>query len=290
MREFIILTDSSCDLPVQLAQELDIEAIPLTVVVDGKTYQNYLDEREIDCKTFYRLVREGKQAMTSAANVDFFMQGMKPYLEEGRDILYIAFSSGLSSTYHASTIAAAELSASYPEAKILTVDSLCASMGQGLLVYLAAQEKRKGKTLEEVRDFVESTKLNLCHWFTVDDLNHLKRGGRVSAAAALLGTTLNIKPILHVDNEGHLIPMGKVRGRKNSIKKLLEHMRDIATSSEEQTIFISHGDCIEDAELLADMIRSQMSVKEIVIGYVGPVIGAHSGPGTLALFFLGTQR
>lgn len=290
MGEYVIITDSSCDLPAMLAKELEVEAAPLSVVLKGEVFRNFLDEREIEIKDFYQSLREGNQGTTSAVNVDAFLQLMEPYLMQGKDILYLGFSSGLSATYHSSTIAASELGAKYPDAKILTVDTLCASMGQGLIVYLAVQEKRKGKTLEEVRDYVERIKLNLCHWFTVDDLNHLKRGGRISAAAALLGSTLNIKPILHVNNEGHLIPVSKVRGRKHSIKKLVEQMMELGTELEGQTVFISHGDCAEDAQQLADMIQAQTPVKEVVVGYIGPVIGAHSGPGTLALFFLGKHR
>lgn len=290
MREFVIITDSSCDLPNELAKELEVEAVPLTVMIDGKTYRNYLDESEIKTETYYQYLREGKHVTTSAVNVDAFLKVMEHYLREGKDILYLGFSSGLSATYHSSTIAASDLRIKYPDAKIMTADTLCASLGQGMIVSLAVQQKRKGRTIEEVRDYVEGIKLNLCHWFTVDDLNHLKRGGRISAAAALLGSTLNIKPILHVDDEGHLIPVSKVRGRKNSINKLLEQMIETGMDLDGQTVFISHGACLEDAQLLADMIQSKLPVKEVVIGYVGPVIGAHSGPGTLALFFLGKKR
>jgi DegV family protein with EDD domain len=284
------MTDSSCDLPAGLAKELELEVIPLTVVLDGKTYRNYLDEREITCKRFYEILREGKQGTTSAVNVDEFLQVMKGQLEQGKDILYLGFSSGLSATYQAAVIAAEELRASYPDATIVTVDTLCASMGQGMLVYLAVQEKRKGKSLDEVRDFVEARKLKLAHWVTVDDLNHLKRGGRISSAAALLGSTLNIKPIIHVDNEGRLNSVGKVRGRKNSMKKLLDEMIETGVDLDGQTVFLSHSDCLEDAQQLAQMIKDALPVKEVIIGYIGPVIGSHTGPGTLALFFLAKTR
>jgi len=290
MREYVIMTDSSCDLPHQMAKSLEVEVTPLTMILNGETFRNYLDEREIQTETLYRMLREGKEATTSAVNADEFIQTMEPYLQQGKDILALAFSSGLSATCQATTIAAEELRAKYPDREILTVDTLSASMGQGLIVYLAVQEKRKGKSMEEVRDYVESIKLKMIHWFTVDDLNYLKRGGRISPAAALLGSTLNIKPIMHVDNEGHLIPTGKVRGRRHAIKKLADYFAESAISPEEQTVFISHGACLEDAELLASEIRQRARVKEIVIGYVGPVIGAHSGPGTLALFFLGEHR
>lgn len=290
MREYVILTDSSCDLPSELATRLGLEVVPLTVLLDGKTFRNYLDEREISAADFYAQIKAGKSATTSAVNVDEFTQAMESFLQAGKDVLYLGFSSGLSATYQASTIAAEDLAAKYPEAKVLTVDTLCASMGQGLLVYLAAQAKQDGKGIEEVRDYVESIRLNLAHYFTVDDLHHLKRGGRISTAAAILGSTLQIKPILHVNDEGRLIPIGKVRGRKQAIKKLAEHLMELGTDLEGQSIFISHGNCLEEAELLASMIREQTPVKEVILSFVGPVIGAHSGPGTIALFFLGKHR
>ena len=288
MSDFVLMTDSSCDLTPAMAEELELTVVPLSVLIDGKSYVNYLDEREITFSKCYSLLREGKQAVTAACNVDQFVTCMEPLLQEGKDILYLGFSSGLSSTYNAGAMAAQELGEKYPERKVLSVDTLCASMGQGLMVYLAAQEKAKGKSIEEVRDYVEATKLQLCHWFTVDDLNHLKRGGRVSAVSAALGTVLNIKPVLHVDDEGHLIFMEKVRGRKQSIKRLAEMMEKTGTDLKDQVIFISHGDCMDDVNYLISLIQDK--VKEIRVSYVGPVIGAHSGPGTLALFFLGTQR
>ncbi len=290
MRDYVIATDSSCDLSQEMVDELGVLVMPLTVMMEDKSYHNYLDGREIGFSEFYDSLRAGKPATTSAVNVDEFCKALEVPLGEGKDVLYLGFSSGLSATYHSGTLAAEDLRNDFPEASILTVDTLSASMGQGLLIYLAAQEKRRGKTIEEVRDYVEGLKLHIAHWFTVDDLNHLKRGGRISAAAALLGSTLNIKPILHVDNEGHLIPVGKVRGRKNSLKSLLDKLVETGVELAEQSIFISHGDSREDAELLAEMIRGALPVKEIVINYIGPVIGTHSGPGTIALFFLAKQR
>ena len=218
------------------------------------------------------------------------MQAMEPHLQAGEDILYLGFSSALSGTYNAGAVAAQQLAEKYPERKLYAVDTLSASMGQGLLVYLTVQQKRAGATIEQARDYAEAQKLHLCHWFAVDDLNHLHRGGRVSATPAVLGTVLNIKPVLHMDNEGGLIFMEKVRGRRNSIKRMLEKMRETAIEPEKQIVFMSHGDCLEDAEYLAGRIREEWGVKDVVINYVGPVIGAHSGPGTLALFFLGTER
>lgn len=290
MKDYIIVTDSSCDLTPALAEEAQIVVIPLHLTMEGKEYKNYLDGGEIDSSAFYAKLRDGVTASTSAVNPEVFTESFEKILKDGKDVLYLGFSSGLSSTFHASTIAAEDLTSKYPDSKIYCVDTLAASLGQGLLVYLAAEKKKDGATIEEVRDFVEQNKLHLCHWFTVDDLNHLKRGGRVSATTALVGTMLNIKPILHVDDEGHLINVGKVRGRKASIESMLTHMKESAVNPSDQTVFISHGDCEEDALTLKRMVEKEFSPKRIEINTIGPVIGAHSGPGTLALFFLGDKR
>ena len=218
------------------------------------------------------------------------MEAFEHVVAAGNDVLYLGFSSGLSGTYNAGAVAAAELSEKYPDRKIFAVDTLCASLGQGLIVYSAAKMSENGAAIEEVRDFVENNKLNLCHWFTVDDLFFLKRGGRVSAATAVMGTMLSIKPVMHVDNAGKLINVEKARGRKAAIEALLRNMRDSHTDIKDQPVFISHGDCLEDAQYLADRIKEEFGVEVAVIDYVGPVIGAHSGPGTLALFFYGKQR
>ena len=290
MADYVIITDSSCDLPNDLAKELGVMVLPLSYHLNGVDYYNYLDERDMSINEFYRHIRAGEPCTTSAVNVDAYKSAIEPLLQQGKDILDIAFSSGLSATYNSGKIACDELSEKYPDRKVYTVDTLAASLGQGLLVYLAAQQKRAGKSIDEVRDWLEENKLHLCHWFTVDDLNHLKRGGRISGTAALFGTMLNIKPILHVDDEGHLIPMGKVRGRRASLDALAQHMEETAIDPASQTVFISHGDCLEDAEYLAAEIKRRMGVQKFVIGYIGPVIGTHSGPGTIALFFLGTKR
>ena len=291
MRDYVILTDSCCDLSAEMAAELGVEVLPLSLQMGDRTYRNYLDGREIGFHEFYERIRSGELATTSAVNVGEFEEKMREILKTGKDILSISFSSALSTTYQSSVIAAEELKDEFPDAKILTVDSLCASLGQGLFVYLCAQEQKKGKTIDEVKTFAEETKGRVCHWFTVDDLNHLKRGGRINAATALFGTMLAIKPVMHVDDEGHLIPLEKVRGRKKSLKALVDHMEQTATSPvADQTVFISHGDCIEDAEYVADLVKERFGVTDILINYVDPVIGAHSGPGTMALFFLGSER
>lgn len=288
MKDYIILTDSCCDLSAGMAAELELSVLPLSFVMEGREYFNYLDNRDIAPGDFYSRLRGGTLGTTSAINVAVFTEAMTALVEQGKDVLCIAFSSGLSTTYQSACIAAGDVEAAHPGSKVLVCDSRAASLGQGLLVYLAVQEKRKGRSLEEVRDFVEERKDHIDHWFTVDDLNHLKRGGRVSAAAALLGTMLQMKPVLHVDDAGHLIPVSKVRGRKASIKALLDQMDQLV--EDPSVVFISHGDCEEDARSLAASIQEKYKVDKLVINYVGPVIGNHSGPGTLALFFQGKHK
>lgn len=290
MSDFVIMTDSSCDLPAALAEQMELTVLPLYVDIDGQKYTNYLDEREISFRDFYAKLRTKCPAKTSAVNMNDFMGPMEALLRDGRDVLYIGFSSGLSGTYSAGAMAAKELSEKYPERKIYAVDSLCASLGQGLLIYHAWQEKQKGADIDAVRDFTEDNKLHLCHWFTIDDLMFLKRGGRVSGATAIVGSMLGIKPVMHVDNEGHLIKVDIARGRKASIKALADRAGELGVDLSNQTIFISHGDCVEEANYLGDIMRSRFGVKDVVINHVGPVIGAHSGPGTIALFFLGRER
>ncbi len=290
MSEYILFTDSSCDLPQSMVEEMQLAVQPLTVYLDGKPYKNYPDQRELSYEKFYEMLPNCKEVKTSAVNQHDFMESFEPYLKEGKDLLYLGFSSGLSGTYSASAMAAAELSEKYPDRKIFTVDTLCASLGEGMLVYLAWLQKKAGKTIEEVRDYVENIKLKQCHWFTVNDLFHLKRGGRVSGATALIGSMLGIKPVMHVDNEGHLVATGKVRGRKASIRALVDEMKKLAIKPEEQVIFISHGNCPEEAEAMAETVRNELKVKDVIVNPIGPVIGAHSGPGTMALFFIGTER
>ena len=287
---FQIITDSSCDLPQDRIDDYQLIVLPLSVTLEGKSYHNYPDGHEISFETLYAKLRAGIVATTSAVSPGVFSEAMEKVLQSGRDILYIGFSTGLSTTYQSGCIAAEELREKYPERTILTVDSLCASLGQGLLIHHAVMLQRAGKTIEEVRDFLEENKLHLDHWFTVDDLMFLKRGGRIPATTALLGTLLKIKPVMHMDNDGKLAPFSKVRGRRASLDALAEKMTELAIRPEEQTVFISHGDCRADAEYLAGVIRQKFGIQNIVINFVGPVIGAHSGPGTVALFFLGTER
>lgn len=282
-----IITDSGCDLPNDMLQQLGLKMVSLSLHFRGETLADSVSD---DTKAFYDAMRSGEVASTSAVNPDGWATVMEPVLAGGQDVLVIAFSSGLSTTYQSAVIAANELAEKYPNQKIRVVDSLCASLGQGLLCWYACKKRDEGLSLEELTDWLEEHKLNLCHWFTVDDLVYLKRGGRVSAATALVGTLLNIKPVLHVDNEGHLISVSKVRGRKASIQAMADQMAKLALPGENDFISICHGDCREDAELLAEMLKERLGVKEVFIGYTGAVVGSHSGPGTLALFFLGSQR
>lgn len=244
----------------------------------------------MDEPAFYNKLRAGVMSTTTQVNSEEFIQVFTPVLEAGDDILYIAFSSGLSGTCQSAHLAKKELEQKFPGRRIEVFDSLCASMGEGLLVYHAATRKNNGASLDEVLAWLKENVLHLCHWFTVDDLNHLKRGGRVSTATALVGTMLGIKPVLHVDDEGHLIPVSKVRGRKQSLDALVKKMEETAIDPQDQVIFISHGDCLEDAKYVARQVREKLGVKDVKINFIGPVIGAHSGPGTVALFFLGSSR
>ena len=290
MAQYRIITDSTTDLSPELVKEMDVDVIPMTFVLDGKTYLNTPDEAQLSSKDFYARVRAGSMPTTSQINGETLRTFVEPYLKAGTDVLYLAFSSGLSGTYNAARLTFEDLREEYPERKVIVVDTLGASMGEGLMVYLACKERDKGKSAEEVAAWVEESRLKLAHWFTVDDLNHLKRGGRVSGAAAFFGTMLSIKPVLHVDDEGHLIPMEKVRGRRASLDALVKHMQATAIRPAEQTVFISHGDCQADCDYVAQQLREKLGVKEIVTSYIGPVIGAHSGPGTVALFFVGEKR
>lgn len=287
MEQYVILTDSSCDLSKKLAEELDVAVLSLEVIMDdGAATPN----DQIDVKEFYKKLREKRHVTTSAVGIDRFLTFMEGFLSEGKDVLYLGFSSGLSGTFNAGFVASQELTEKYPDRKIYAVNTLCASLGQGLLVYLAANMKKKGAGIDEVRDWVEAHKLNLCHWFTVDDLFFLKRGGRVNAATAVMGTMLSIKPVMHVDNKGKLINVEKARGRRASLDTLFNKMKATVTEPETQTCFICHGDCEEDALYLANRMKTELGVPEVIVDFTGPVIGAHSGPGTVAIFYLGTER
>lgn len=288
---FEIVTDSSCNLIEDMIDDFGLHILPLTFMVDNEQYQSYLKGEHTDLRQFYTMMRENKVITTSLPNLADSEELMRGLLEAGHDILYIGFSSGLSGTYEATELLIKDLTREFPDRTLYAVDTLAASGGEGLLIYHAVQRARAGASIDEVRDWVEQNKLHLAHWFTVDDLMFLFRGGRVSKTSAWAGTMLNIKPIMHVDDEGRLIPLEKVRGRKKSLNALVDHMEEAALAPiAEQMVFITHGDCIEDAEYVADLVRTRFGVEDIVINYVDPVIGAHSGPGTIALFFLADKR
>ena len=259
MPDYVILTDSSADLSAEMVREAGVTVLPLSFTIQGGTYQNTPDNREMDPALFY-------------------------------DMLRAAFSSGLSTTCNSAEVAAEELREQYPQRKLYVVDTLCASLGQGLLVWLAAREQKKGRSIEEVRDWAEAHKQAVCHQFTVQDLKFLKRGGRITATTAVLGSMLQIKPLLHVDQEGKLTAVGKARGRHAALKALVDRMEKTVTDEGRETVFISHGDCRGDADKVAEMVRERFGTRDIRINYIGPVIGAHAGPGTLALFYLGSER
>lgn len=287
MKEYVIVTDSSCDLPRELVDAWGVRTLSLEVTIDG--VGSFLNH-EIDPKEFYAYMRSKHTAKTSAANMDRFAALFDEIAKEGKDILYIGFSSGLSATYMAGKNAAEETIEKYPGLKIVVIDSLCASLGQGLLVKYAVDKKNEGADIETTAAYIEELVPKMAHWFTVDDLVYLKRGGRVSAATAVMGTVLQIKPVMHMDNAGKLINVSKARGRDAAIKALFAKMKETAIDPKKQTVYICHGDCHDDANRLADMVRAEYGIKDILIYYTGPVIGAHSGPGTLALFFVATER
>lgn len=288
---FEIVTDTSSNLTDSTIDEFGLYILPLSFMVDGVQHQSYLKGEKSDLQRFYTMMREGKVITTSLPNLADSEKLLRGLLEQGRDVLYLGFSSGLSGTYEALDLLIKSLQSEFSDRTLASVDTLAASGGEGLLVYHAAVMATNGASLEEVRDWVEANKLKLAHWFTVDDLMFLFRGGRVSRTSAWAGTMLKIKPVLHVDDEGHLIPREKVRGRKKSITALLDHMEETAEPAvADQTIFITHGDCLEDAEHLRDLIVERFGATDVRINFIDPVIGAHSGPGTLALFFLARHR
>lgn len=284
---YIITSDNTTDLPQEFIEKNNLPLAFLSYSIEGKEYSQ---EDGLEIGEFYRLMREGKMTKTGMVNPEGARALFEPVLQQGYDILHLAFSSGLSGTLASCETAAQELREEYPERRIEVVDTLAASLGEGLIVYKALKLKSEGKSMDEVLQWVQEQKLHLCHYFTVDDLHFLHRGGRVSKAAAVMGTMLGIKPVLHVDNDGHLIPLTKVRGRRQSLTKLVDYMQELAKGYENDIIFISHGDCIEDAQYVADQVRSRMGIQNFIINHVGPTIGAHSGPGTVALFFFGDHR
>lgn len=285
-----IITDSAANLPEDIINRYGICILSLSFFVGDEEFYGYEEGKVTDLKQFYTMMREKKEIRTSLVNVEKAKQQCQKRLDQGRDILYIGFSSGLSGTFQSVSIALKELQEEYPQRKIFFVDSLAAALGEGLLVWYAITQREAGKAIEEVYQWLLDNRLHLCHWFTVDDLFFLKRGGRVSATAAVLGTALNIKPVMHVDDEGHLMLVEKARGRKKALDALVAHFEASVEKPEGQEIYISHGDCLEDAMYVADKVKEKYPVGNVLVRMLDPVIGAHSGPGTVALFFLGRKR
>lgn len=289
MTKFIITTDSCADLPMDFIKKYNIGVLPLTFSIDNKEYSGLDDYDVVD---FYNKMRNGLMPTTSQVTPQIAKDVFEKYLKEGYDVLHLSFSSGLSGSYNSTRIAMEELNEEYKDNKVIVIDSLCASLGEGLLVYQAVKLKEQNKNIDEVASFIEDHKLNVCHYFTVDDLNHLYRGGRVSKATAIIGTMIGVKPVLHVDNEGKLTPISKVRGRKQSLNALVKYMEKSIGSYKDKNdiVFISHGDSLKDAKYVADKVKEKFGIDAFLINHVGPVIGAHSGPGTIALFFMGDKR
>lgn len=288
MNPYVIYTDSACDIVPETLSSWGVSHVGLTFRIDGD--ETEYTEHDIPSHEFYNKMRAGAVAKTAAINAETFRAAFEAELKQGRDVLYLGFSSGLSATFNSARIAAQELEQDYPGRRVITVDSLCASAGFGLLVFLATEKRNEGATLDELADYLKATVPSICHWFTVDDLVYLKRGGRISPTVAFVGNLLGIKPVLHVDDEGHLINMTKVRGRRAAIHALAQKYGELLADASQNMAFISHGDCPQDAELLKSILEKDYGANVTLITPVGTVIGAHSGPGTLALFFLGKNR
>ena len=287
MRDYVITVNSTVDLPKEWLEERNVPVVPLRYTMDGQTYE---DMSGLTAKEFFAKLREGKMSVTSQVNPEEAKAALEPFLKEGKDVLHLAFSSGLSGTCNSMKIAGEVLREEYPEAKVIVIDTLCACLGEGLLLYKALQQKAAGKTIEETAAWVEENKLHICHDVTVDDLNHLHRGGRISKATAVVGTMVKIKPIIHMDNEGKLQVIGKERGRKKSLNKIVDMAVEQSKGWDNDIIMITHGDCIEDAEYVASLVREKMGIDNILINNIGTVIGSHTGPGVVAVFCMGNKR
>ena len=287
MRDYVITVNSTVDLPKEWLEERQVPVIPLHYTIDGQTYR---DMTGLTAKEFFAKLREGKMSVTSQVNPEEAREALEPFLKEGKDILHLGFSSGLSGTYNSMRIAGEELKEEYPEATIIVIDTLCACLGEGLLLYKALQQKEAGKTIHETAKWVEENKLHICHNVTVDDLYHLHRGGRISKATAVVGTMVKIKPIIHMDNEGKLQVIGKERGRKKSLNRIVDMSVEQARGWENDMVMITHGDCLEDAQYVASLVREKMRVEHVLINNIGTVIGSHTGPGVVAVFCMGNER
>ncbi|MEG2353315.1 MAG: DegV family protein [Clostridium sp.] len=290
MKNYVIVTDSTADIPVELIEKLGVHVIPMSFEMEGRSYVHYPDEREMNLHEFYEKLRGGSNAVTTQINYVIYEEFFKDILRQGKDILYIAFSSGLSGTYNNSQIVIRDVLEEFPDRKIISIDSISASVGEGLLVCKAAEKKENGMDIEELGRWVEENKDKVCHWFTVEDLHHLRRGGRITTVEAIIGTTLGIKPLLSVDHEGQLTTVTKVRGKKKSLEILIERMVEDGVDIENQRVFIGHGDNLEEAEKLAQLMKERNLVKEIIISEIGPIIGTHTGSGIIGLAFIGNKN
>lgn len=287
---FQIITDSAANLPKNIIRELGIRVLSLSFFVGNEEHKSYMEDQEFDYPVFYDTLRNKEHIKTSLINSDVFIKEFEAILESGKDVLALIVSSGISGTFQAAKIAADTVRDKYPERKLVVIDTLSASLGEGLLVYYAAKMRDEGKSIDETADWVYKNRLGMVHQFTVDDLFFLKRGGRLSGGVAIVGTILQIKPVLHVNNDGALVAQSKVNGRKKSIHAIVDRFKENAINPEEQVVAIVHGDCLKEAEYLAEKVRSEVKVKDIIMEYLDPVLGAHAGPGTLALFYLGKER
>ncbi|OUN33675.1 DegV family protein [Lachnoclostridium sp. An76] len=287
MRDYVITVNSTVDLPKEWLEERHVPVVPLKYTIDGETYT---DMEGLSAKEFFAKLREGKMSVTSQVNPEEAAELLEPYVKDGKDVLHLGFSSGLSGTLNSMRIAGQMLEEKYPEAKVIVIDTLCACLGEGLLLYKALQQKAMGKTIDETAQWVEENKLHICHNVTVDDLNHLHRGGRVSKTTAVLGTLVQIKPIIHMDDNGKLQVIGKERGRKKSLNKIVDMAVEQSKGWDNDIIMITHGDCIEDAEYVAKLVREKMGIDNILINNIGTVIGSHTGPGVVAVFCMGDKR
>ena len=286
--DYVLLTDSSCDLPDELAKKYDIGVLPMEYEMDGKNYKYFLDAREMSLEVFYSKLKSGIYATTTQINYDTYIKYFEEYLKQGKDILYICISLGLSGSYNTCKIAVDELKTKYPDRKICLIDACCDSAGQGYLVYKAGEKYKEGYTLEQLRDFVEGYKTRCCHWFVVEDLDHLKRGGRISAITATFGKALQIRPMLSVDSDGKLVTVGKIRGANKVYEEFIKKLNRDGEDNKNQTVFIAHADNKEGAQMLAEMVKPL--VKKVVVCSIGPVIGAHVGCGMLAMLFTGKRN
>ena len=287
MKDYIITVNSTVDLPKEWLTERGVPVVPLSYTIDGETYQ---DMNGLSAKEFFKKLRAGKMAVTSQVNPDDAKEALRPFLEEGKDILHLGFSSALSGTLNSMRIAAEELKEEYPNQNIIVIDTLCACMGEGLLLYYALKRKAGGCSMEETAKWVEENKLHVCHNVTIDDLNHLQRGGRISKTVAVLGGMVKIKPMIHIDDKGALQVIGKERGRKKSLNNIVDKAVVQSKGWENDIIMITHGDCREDAEYVAELVREKMGIDNILINNIGTVIGSHTGPGVAAVFCMGEKR